>query len=473
MWAGMVLLLYVYYRNNTIQLFGDTNVVKSQYDRIFEEHETQQTIYEFWKLSIQGVVNGYNTTIFAYGQTGSGKTHTMFGPHWEFGQFGQTKRGQLTEFLQTGEQADRGIIPRSIHDLFEQVEVIYAAEGIAYNVYWSFIQIYNEKLFDLFQDKDNTYALNIREDKQEGAFVEGLSEYQVTSVQDWFALLKRGEKNRVTRQTKANVSSSRSHTIFQLLLESEGLDINGNVRRAKLNLWDLAGSEKIQTDERLDQKYMEEHKSINLSLTTLGKVISVLAKSTLKTSIPYRESKLTRLLKDSLGGKTKTILIANISPLKSSFDETISTLKFADRAKQVLVKASINEISGTDDQVVRKLKREVQHLKEVLNMRRNKTDKDIQRELLSLKEQNFKLRELASKGKQVDNLLLENQNLKLELNRFKLPQHSDGFLVWQNKQSEISGSPNPMSHTHFNTSSTNANVFLTEPDMVSNKDPKG
>ena len=218
---------------------------------------------------------------------------------------------------------------------------------------------------------------------------------------------------------------------------------------------------------------MEEHKSINLSLTTLGKVISVLAKSSLKTSIPYRESKLTRLLKDSLGGKTKTILIANISPLKSSFDETISTLKFADRAKQVLVKASINEISGTDDQVVRKLKREVQHLKEVLNMRRNKTDKDIQRELLSLKEQNFKLRELASKGKQVDNLLLENQNLKLELNRFKLPQHSDGFLVWQNKQSDISGSPNPMSHTHFNTSSTNANVFLTEPDMVSNKDPKG
>ena len=192
----------------------------------------------------------------------------------------------------------------------------------------------------------------MREDKYDGVFIEGLSEYQVHSIEDWFTLLKRGEKNRITRQTKSNIRSSRSHTIFQLLLESNRIDSNGSLRKWKLNLWDLAGSEKIHTEERLTEKHMEEHKSINLSLSTLGKVITALAKNGIRLNIPYRESKLTRILKDSLGGKTKTILIATLSPLAMNIEESISTLKFADNAKQVLVKALLSDVNGKEDIVV-------------------------------------------------------------------------------------------------------------------------
>lgn len=225
------------------------------------------------------------------------------------------------------------------------------------------------------------------------------------------------------------------------------MDVKGNIRRCKLNLCDLAGSEKIDTEERLGQQHMEEHKSINLSLSTLGKVISVLAKNIKSANVPYRESKLTRILRDSLDGKTNTILIATVSPLNIHLDETISTLKFADNAKQVLVKASVNEVSAKDDAVVQKLRREVQHLKDILNMRRTKNDNDVQRELLSLKEQNYKLRELASKGEQVELLQKENQNLRKRLNHMQMTQNSDGFIAWANKSPNITTSPDPMSQT--------------------------
>jgi hypothetical protein len=273
--------------------------------------------------------------------------------------------------------------------------------------------------------------------------------------------LKRGEKNRITRQTKSNIRSSRSHTIFQILLESDGQDNNGNLRKSKLNLCDLAGSEKIHTEERLTEKHMEEHKSINLSLSTLGKVITALAKNLSKAMIPYRESKLSRILKDSLGGKTRTILISTCSPLSKH-----STLKFANNAKQVLVKASINEVNGKEDAVVKKLRREVQHLKDILNMKRHKTDHDIQRELLSLKEQNYRLRDLASKGERVEKLMKENQDLRIEINKGKLPQNTDGFLAWQHKGSDFTQSPGPgiMNHTQYINGDKGGNIFMTEPD---------
>lgn len=144
-------------------------------------------------------------------------------------------------------------------------------------------------------------------------------------------------------------------------------------------------------------------------------------------------------------------------------EETISTLKFGDNAKQVLVKASLNEVNAKEDAVVKKLRREVQHLKEILQMRRHKNDTDVHRELLVLKEQNFKLRELASKGEQVERLIQENNNLKQELNKIKAPQNSDGFLVWQKNLSDISASPDPMSLTYFNQKTDkNVNIFQTE-----------
>ena len=143
--------------------------------------------------------------------------------------------------------------------------------------------------------------------------------------------------------------SSRSHTIFQILLETDILDQNGNLKKWKLNFWDLAGSEKIHIEERLGEKHMEEHKSINLSLSTLGKVIWALGKPTSNPNIPYRESKLTRILKDSItcNNSQTTILIATISPLKSHIEESISTLKFGDNSKKVLVKTSMPEYKGS------------------------------------------------------------------------------------------------------------------------------
>lgn len=239
-------------------------------------------------------MSGFNSTIFAYGQTGSGKTFTMFGPHWDdnMGYGGQSTiisyqmgglgssfksqyNGGADPFLQ--DQQQFGIIPRSIERLFQGLQQMQSRSNISYTVYCSFLQIYNEKLFDLFQDRESNKALNIREDKYTGIFVEGQSEYVVTNVNDCFILLKRGEANRITRQTRSNIHSSRSHTIFQILVESDTPDAGGFLFRGKLNLCDLAGSEKIHKDESMSGQHFKELKTINLSLSSLGKVISALA----------------------------------------------------------------------------------------------------------------------------------------------------------------------------------------------------
>lgn len=165
------------------------------------------------------------------------------------------------------------------------------------------------------------------------------------------------------------MNSSRSHSIFQLLIESDQADARGMLKRAKLNLCDLAGSEKIHNLEQVDsQIHFNEMKTINLSLTTLGKVISSLSKGgrSLLNHVPYRDSKLTRILQDSLGGNTRTVLIATISPIVDNIEESISTLKFADRAKKVLATVKANEINAADDVLVQKLQKEVQHLRDVL-----------------------------------------------------------------------------------------------------------
>ena len=154
------------------------------------------------------------------------------------------------------------------------------------------------------------------------------------------------------------------------------------MKRAKLNLCDLAGSEKINKEEDMVNGHFMELKTINLSLTTLGKVISALAKSKKAIHVPYRDSKITRLLQDSIGGNTKTYLIATVNPLKDHVEETISTLKFADRARQVMVRAKANEISAVDDALVQKLQREVAHLREILSIRRKGGAGEIAHQLL-------------------------------------------------------------------------------------------
>jgi hypothetical protein len=371
--------------------------IERKYDHVFPSDSKQSDIYSFVSSAIDGVLKGLNWTIFAYGQTGSGKTYTMFGKEWD--KKVKELANKMLESIRNGDQYhgddlldDLGLIPRSIQEVFYFI----ASQNVDIEnvrVYLSFLQIYNEKIYDLLQDGDFKTPLQIREDKLNGIYVEGLSEYLVSNSLDAYALLKRGEKNRIIRSTKANIESSRSHSIFQLYIEYEDSKLQ-KIYKTKLNFWDLAGSEKISIDENLEANHMKELKSINLSLATLGKVIYWMAQN--KTSyIPYRESKLTRFLQDSIGKNSKTWLIATVSPTLETFDETLNTLKFADQAMKIKVQTTHNSIEFKESEKIDELQKEVNYLKELLNLKRNGNPDDVHRQLYMLKKENSKLKKIA------------------------------------------------------------------------------
>lgn len=318
------------------------------------------------------------------------------------------------------EQAEKhGIIPRTIYKLFAELLEGKSQSLSDFTIYCSFMQIYNEKLYDLLQDRESKHPLLIRESKYNGIYVQALTEYVVTNMDDCLTLLFRGERNRITRQTRLNMFSSRSHTVFQLLLENTKVDKQGKLRRAKLNLCDLAGSEKIGAESNLTGKHFEELKNINLSLTTLGKVIAAL--SSRSFHVPYRDSKLTRILQDSIGGNTRTCLIATIAPTADCADETISTLAFANRAKRVKITAVANEISASDDALVKKLQQELQYLKDLLQLKRKGGMSDVHRQLLMLKQENDKLRSVHTNWEEIERLKMENKMMRIELQRTREP----------------------------------------------------
>ena len=209
----------------------------------------------------------------------------------------------------------------------------------------SYLQIYNEVISDLL--KTERTSLQIREDPRRGVFVEGLSEWAVRSPAETCNLMLRGQQARVQASTKMNDVSSRSHAVFIIIVEqmnqtNENIDGSKQVKVGKLNLVDLAGSERVNVTGATGKR-LEESKSINQSLSALGNVIAALTQKTGRTHIPYRDSKLTRILEDSLGGNCKTTMMAMISPSYDSFNESLSTLKFATRAKKVKNEAKVNE----------------------------------------------------------------------------------------------------------------------------------
>ena len=276
-------------------------------------------------------LEGYNASIFAYGQTGTGKTYTMEG------------------FKYNSRDQQRGIVPRSIQEIFNHIENCQASKK-TFMVRASYLQIYNEVISDLLRtDRKN---LQIREDKNRGVFVEGLSEWAVRSPNEIFTLLKKGAFSRKTAQTKMNNISSRSHAVFIIIVESmSSVDPNQKltkdcpkqIRVGKLNLIDLAGSERVRVTGAKGKR-LEECKSINKSLSALGNVISALADKKVKRShVPYRDSKLTRLLEDSLGGNCKTTMMVMVSPSSDAYGESLSSLKFANRAKNIKNVAVVNE----------------------------------------------------------------------------------------------------------------------------------
>jgi hypothetical protein len=378
-------------------------------------------VYDFVSPAIKTVVKGFNCTVFAYGQTGSGKTFTMFGTGWE-GNHLDAKNRSRNSYMQDDPLA-YGIIPRSVTDIFTTAAAEKIEKQMDFTILCSFLQIYNEKIYDLLQDNNRTRPLNIREDATFGIYVEGLAEYVVQNLRDCITLIKRGDRNRAVRATRMNQQSSRSHTILQVQIETDKTNKKGNLKRAKLNLCDLAGSEKFDKSVEMTKHHLDEMNTINLSLTTLGKVISSLSRLSKdpKRHIPYRESKLTRLLQDSLGGNTKTCFIATVSPIPECLEETVSTLKFADRARQIRVNVQKNEISATSDKLVMKLQREIQYLKEILQIRKHGSEvKQMQQRLWMLQEENLKLKEITQVLSPAEVLRLKEENKQMKIQLQKL-----------------------------------------------------
>ncbi|ETV86146.1 hypothetical protein H257_02604 [Aphanomyces astaci] len=297
--------------------------VECAFDHIFTAESTQADVYASVQPLVADVLEGYNATIFAYGQTGTGKTHTILGMHDnELAAPSRSSTPDLTLFAPSW-----GIIPRALIQLVDST-----VSNRDCTISCAYLQIYNEKIFDLLTDKKRQKPLMLREalDGTTDMVVQGLSTYPITSLPDVMAFLKRGRLHRVVRETDMNTQSSRSHAILQVTLKSQSKD---GCRRAKLNLVDLAGSEKWNKQAVKPGVEIEEMKNINTSLSALGNCIAALTQSGRK-HIPYRDSSLTRLLQDSLGGNTRTVLIATITPRAS--DETLRTIQFADRTRAVM-----------------------------------------------------------------------------------------------------------------------------------------
>src|SRR5277367_1566936 len=291
---------------------------------------------------------GYNCTIFAYGQTGTGKTYTMSGDM-------NDTFGMLSDAA--------GIIPRALHALFNKLELSDAESSVK----CSFIELYNEELRDLISAEENP-KLKIYEDNSKkghaGTFVQGMEESHIKSAVEGVKLLQEGSYKRQVAATKCNDLSSRSHTVFTITVYIKRTADNGEdyISAGKLNLVDLAGSENIQRSGA-ENKRAAEAGLINKSLLTLGRVINALVDRS--SHIPYRESKLTRLLQDSLGGRTKTCIIATVSPAKSNLEETISTLDYAFRAKNIRNKPQVNQMINKKT-LLREFTNEIEKLKSEL-----------------------------------------------------------------------------------------------------------
>lgn len=256
--------------------------------------------------------------------------------------------------------SQKGIIPRAFDHIFETIQV---SEGIKYLVHASYLEIYNEEIRDLL-GKDVKQRLELKEHPERGVYVQSLSMHPCKNVADCERVMEKGWKNRSTGSTLMNDESSRSHSIFSIHLERCDKNSNGedHIRAAKLNLVDLAGSER-QAKSGATGDRLKEATKINLSLSALGNVISALVDGKSK-HIPYRDSKLTRLLQDSLGGNTKTLMVACLSPADNNYDETLSTLRYANRAKNIKNKPKINE--DPKDAMLREYQEEIERLKAML-----------------------------------------------------------------------------------------------------------
>ncbi|XP_056299566.1 kinesin-like protein KIF13A isoform X6 [Pseudoliparis swirei] len=364
---------------------------------------------------LENAFQGYNACIFAYGQTGSGKSFSMMG---------------------NGEQP--GLIPRLCCSLFERIHEE-ENEGHTFKVEVSFMEIYNEKVRDLLDPKGSRHSLKVREHKVLGPYVDGLSQLAVTNFEDINVLMSEGNKSRTVAATNMNEESSRSHGVFSIIVTQTLYDLqsgNSGEKVSKISLVDLAGSERVSKTGAAGER-LKESSNINRSLTTLGCVISALADQSAGKGkakfVPYRDSVLTWLLKDNLGGNSKTAMIATVSPSADNYEETLSTLRYADRAKRIVNHAVVNE--DPNARIIRELREEVVKLKVQLSQAESlkapdlkeklqESEKLIQEMTVTWEDKLRKTEEIATERQQQ----LENMGISLETSGIKVGEDKC-FLV--------------------------------------------
>ena len=343
---------------------------KGQYamDKVFDENITQVELFqEIGEPILKNFIGGYNCTLFCYGQTGAGKTHTMMGP-----------LDQLFE----DDSPSHGLIPRIIHYLFNEKEKVHniitnntteKCKNIKYQVKTCVMEIYQEQIIDLLNplsnsknDKKETPELKIKEDPKKGMYIQGITEAEVLNAKEAKTLILTGLKSRHVAATEMNAESSRSHLLFSIYLNAQYIDAKGGEvkKSSRLHLIDLAGSERQKKTKAIGER-IKEACMINKSLSTLGNVINALVEQVEGKGkyIPFRDSKLTYFLKDSLGGNSKTTIVANISCSLMQVGETISTLKFVQRAKMIKNSVSLN-VSVQEN--IETLHAEIKKLKEII-----------------------------------------------------------------------------------------------------------
>ena len=392
------------------------------FDFAFDKYSTQITVFEkSTKFLIDGVVNGYNATVFAYGATGAGKTYTMLGT-----------------------ETNPGIMPLTLKELFDKVKLLKTERQ--YKLKFWYLEIYNENIRDLlrFMNQSNNTnnniveeneSLDLREDPIKGIIVSGITEINVNNSNDMLKILKRGNRNRTQEATGANETSSRSHAILQVSIEykdkNSGIDFE--IKYSKLSLIDLAGSERASATQNRGIRLIEGA-NINRSLLTLGNCINALcdamSKGIKKPYVPYRDSKLTRLLKDSLGGNARTVMIANVSPSINTFDDTYNTLKYANRAKNIKTVVTRNVLNAQ------------YHISNYVNIINN-----LKNEIAQLKQQ------ITTKNKNI----LMNENI---INNNK----SNNNSIEKSKEKNIEKNDNE----NNNNSNNNSKFFCNEDKFIEN-----
>lgn len=333
------------------------------FDAVINNSYAQRDVFvQYIRPMVDSVLEGFNATVFAYGQSGSGKTHTMTG--------------------RMGDPDFEGIIPRTLAYIFQMLKLFQqSTPNKRFSLYVSFVELYNGKVRDLLAKQQ--VPLAVKENKDKTFFVQGAHVPQVKTPEDILALMEEGTERRQVAATELNADSSRSHSVFTIVMECTETSDDGDARSvtSKLNLVDLAGSER-QSKTGATGDTLKEGCNINLSLSALGTVIDTLVKG--RGHVPFRSSPLTMLLKDSLGGSSKTVMFANIGPSEHNISETISTLRFADRAKQIKNKPVIN--MDSKDQKIAELSELVAELREKLKQFETGGMKQLEEENESLKE---------------------------------------------------------------------------------------